>query len=344
MDFATPYPGHTIMVISERDNLLNALRAFEKNKVGSKEQDDLFCTLCAYVDYLIGYCNNVFNGKTYSFDHVIPQLFELGEMNEQQWKQFLRCSLYALLQYMECLKKYKLNRNHVHLYGELIPTIVCDAEWLLANYEVTCIKSAADIELTCGSSRVLTPMHLKWAMNELFFVDVVDDLSKFDKRDIKPNVMFIMRQLLETLGNNLIGFRSINDVHGKPIHKFTQVAWDYLTQSKVVAQCVTLPCNISTVLKVSRWTNSFIHARYLHTSYMQFYALDFMNFLMTPPKSGVSCIKGSNYFCTMYGDFRVEKYNLLKADFEAFIKKGHPQAVINWMPEDEVGAYIISLD
>lgn len=76
MNFATPYQGCTIMVIPERDNLMNTLKSFENNKAGTKEQDDLYSALCAYVDYLIGYCNNVFDGKTYSFDHVIPQLFE----------------------------------------------------------------------------------------------------------------------------------------------------------------------------------------------------------------------------------------------------------------------------
>lgn len=345
MTFATPHPGHTIMVIPERDNLLHALQAFEKNKSGDKERDDLYNALCAFVDYLIGYASDGFKGKTYTFDYVVPQLFELGEMKEQQWKQFLRCSLYALLQYMECLKKYRLHREHVHLYGELIPTILCDAEWLLAHYEIYCNKSAEDLCLTCGSSRVLTPRHLCWAMNELFFVDDVEDLSQFDVRDIKPNVMFIMRQLLETLGNNLIGFYSINDDKGKPIHKFTQVAWDYLTQSKVAAQCVTMPKDISTstVLKVSRWTNSFVHARYLHASYIQFYALDFMNHLMATPKEGVTCIKGKNHWNAMHGDFRIEHYNQLKADFESFINAKQPHAVVEWMPEDKVGAYIISL-
>ena len=344
MNFKTPYPGHTFMDIPERDQLMAALSAFEKNRNGRQERAQLFNTLVAYIDFLVAYCQQVFNGKRFSFDHVIPQLFVLQVTSNQQWKQFLRCSLYALQEYLVCLKTYKLHQQNVHQYKSLVLMLVSDSEWLLANYEVSCKQSVPQLDVTCGASRQLGPRDLVFSMNELFFIDDCDDLSSFDLRDVKPNFMFIVRQFLETIGNRLIGFCKIDDNNGKTIHKFTQVSWDYLSQSKVASQCLQLPYQISTIHKVSKWSNSFVHARYLHASYIQFYALDFVNHLMRGPQDAVKCHDGRNYQSTLFGDFRIEHYNQLKADFEVFVKSRQPYATVKWMPENEVGAYIISLD
>lgn len=42
MDFRTPIPGYTVMDIPERDALMKAFNAFDKNKAGQQEQDNLF--------------------------------------------------------------------------------------------------------------------------------------------------------------------------------------------------------------------------------------------------------------------------------------------------------------
>ena len=240
--------------------------------------------------------------------------------------------------------KYKLHRENVCQYRSLVLMLASDVEWLLANYEMSCKRSTSKIELSCCATRKLSTRDLVFAMNELFFIDDCNDLASFDMRDVKPNFMFIVRQYLETLGNHLIGFQRIIDNENKPIHKFTQVSWDFLTQSTVAKQNVSLPFQISTVHTISQWSNSVVHSRHLHASYIQFYALDFINQLMTGPSSSVLCHDGKLHICTLYGDFRIEHYNNLKKEFEDFVKKRNPDARIEWLPLKEVGAYILSLD
>ena len=343
MNFKKTITGKYMMDIPERDNLLDALDGFEKNRSSEIEQNRLFDCLIRYVDYLIEYCAAEIKGTAYGFDHVVPQLFELNIKSEQQWKQYLKYSLYTLQQYLACLEAHKLHRKNVNQYRSFVLMLTSDVEWLIANYELycKCKKSITQLELKCSASRQLCSRDLVWAMNELFFIDDCDDLASFDMRDVKPNFMFIVRQLLETLGNNLIGFSCIVDSNNKPIHKFTQVSWDYLAQSKV-KQCVSLPFNVNTIRKVNSWANSFVHARHLHLSYIQFYALDFVNTLMEVPKDGVLCYDGKHWNTT-YGDLRIEHYNTLKADFETFVQNQHPNAKVEWLDPSNVGAYIISL-
>lgn len=331
------------MDIPERNNLLKDLEAFGNSNFGDTEGNALFNSLQIYIDCLIGYCARELKGKPYSFDHVIPQLFELKFDKEQQWKQHLRCSLYALQQYLECLKKYKLHRENVKQYRGLILMLTSDAEWLLAHYEHACKNSADNIRLSIGANRKLSTRDLVFSMNELFFIDDCDDLASFDMRDIKPNFMFIVRQMLETLGNQLIGFRQIVEENGHPIHKLTQISWDFLSQSANAKQNITMPCQISSIHKVSKWANSFVHSRHLYASYIQFYALDFINHLMSAPSSAVTCYDGKQRISTLFGDFKIEHYITLRTEFENFVNKQHPKAKVEWLPLKDAGAYILSL-
>lgn len=335
--------GQAILDFPERDSLFDAIRSFEKDRDNEEVRDVLFTSLKVFIESVIDYCKTELKGKTYTFDHVVPQLFALKIKKEQQWKQYLQVSLYALKEYLECLRKYRLNRENVHQYKSLIMTLLSDIEWLFVNYERDCKNNHKGLIIKCGASRQLTPRHLIFSMNELFFIDDCGDLSSFDMRDVKPNFMFIVRQFMETLGNQLIGFERIVDKNSQPIHKFTQVAWDYLSQSSVAKQSISLPFQVSTILKISQWANSFVHARYLHFSYIQFYALDFINNLMRCPKEGVKCYDGKIHSCTLFGDFRINNYNSLRADFENFIKTKNPNATVQWLPLEKVGAYIVTL-
>jgi hypothetical protein len=332
-----------ILDFPERDLLFEALDKFEKDKNNEDGRNKLFESLITYIKSVEDYCKTELKDKTYTFEHVVPQLFELKIEKDQQWKQYLKVSLYALKQYLEYLRKYNLHRDRVHQYRTLILTLLSDVEWLFVNYEKTCKNTHKDLCTKCDATRQLSASDLIFSMNALFFIDDCDNLAFFDMRDVKPNFMFIVRQFMETIGNQLIGFESILDKHSRPIHKFTQVAWDYLNQSDVAKQCISLPFKVSTIYKISQWANSFVHARYLHVCYMQFYALDFINNLMKIPQGGVLCYDGRNHMNTCYGDFRITNYVSLKNDFENFVKSRNGDASVQWLPIDKVGAYIVKL-
>lgn len=57
----------------------------------------------------------------------------------------------------------------------------------------------------------------------------------------------------------------------------------------------------------------------------------------------MKCYDGRTYTTMLFGDFRIHCYKQLKQDFTNYVMSKKTEAVINWMPIDKVGAYIISL-
>lgn len=359
--------GKFVMDIVERDTLSKIGDEFDNNQNPSQQdKQDYFDAFVKFFDFFLNYCNNEFKGKTYNDDHIIPQVFVIEVKSDQSFKQYLRYSLYCAKLYVEFLKNF-VCQQYLHRYKTLRLNLLCDMEWLLAHYESHNKNVQKEICFTCGKRSSISSRDMMWVLTDLTEIENAPDIKDITLRDIQPYRMFVVRQLLEMLGKNIIGYDSIDDKNGKPIHKFTQIPWEFLDEYSKMKKIwnITLPFNISSIYAISKWSNSFVHSGHIHASYIQYYAITVLDKLMKTPQNRVKCYNGSSRYSNLYGDFRIERYDCLKKDFEQYIKskyirdprkwydligklndffrKGEYNPNIKWKSYDEVGAYIISL-
>lgn len=345
MNYKQTYNKNYVMDINVRDTLSRIGNAFDSNKNPSETDcREYYDTFIKYIEFVRDYCDNEFKGQTYSDNQIIPQVFVMEIKKEQAFKQYLRHSLYCAKLYVDFLKDY-IKEEYIHRYKTLRLNLICDMEWLLAKYEVYNKGVNKCIELTCGARPEISSLDMIWVLRELTIIENAPDIKDIALRDILPYRIFVVRQLLETLGKNIIGYSSIYDCKGKPIHKFTQISWEFLhkySKNKDKQWSIELPFEISSIHAINKWSNSFVHTGYIKASYIQYYAVTILNKLMAPPQKSVKCHDGKNRTCLEYGDFRINGYDYLKSDFEKYIKSKNPDSVIDWKPEDKVGAYIIT--
>ena len=318
--------------------------AYFKNTADLTLQQQLFADLTAFLAYFISYADGVFKGRAYSFDHVAPQLFVTKFKSDQQYKQYLRSSLYAAKLYAEQLQN-ELKAPDMINCKEFIYIIMSDYEWLLAEYETVCCGNCVT-GLTFYSRRSMNVMDLKWGAKQLMFLEQTQALARVDFRNIKPIVMFAVRQTVEVLGKNLVGFEEIDDKDGHPIHQFTQVAWTFLhemeKQGKILVQ---LPMKAATVEALNSWTNSYVHKPFIYASYVQFYALDLLYELSQPSQTAIVCFDGKSRQSVDFGCFNIPSFSQLKQEFEAYLHQVRPNLTftIKWLNPQEVGAYVLAL-
>lgn len=318
--------------------------AYFKNTADPALRQQFYDDLMVFLEYVINYANGVFKGKSYTFDHVAPQLFVTKINSEQQYKQYLRNSLYAAKLYAEKLIA-GLKVTDMENCKEFVFILMGDYEWLLAEYENACCGNSVTTT-HFGSRRSMKVMDIKFGANQLMFLEQTETLARVDMRNTKPIVMFAVRQCIEVLGKNLVGFDDIVDAGGHPIHQFTQVAWTFLQemekQGKTVAQ---LPMKAATVQALNSWTNSFVHHPYIYASYVQFYALQLLYALSQPVQTPVTCYDGKNRQCMDFGNFVIPSFAMMKQEFEAYLHQIRPSLTftVNWLKPEEVGAYVMAL-
>lgn len=341
--------GIYVLDIIERDDLSDIGNSFDESKNPTNQDKQIYYeSFIHFFDFIIDYCNIEFNSETYSDDHIIPQVFVTEIKTEQAFKQYLRYSLYCAKLYVEFLKEY-IKKEYLHRYMTLRLNLLCDIEWLMAYYELYNKNVRKTIHLTCGANPKISSFEMLEVLNELTIIENTSDIMDISLRDIQPYRMFVVRQLLETIGKSIIGYESIVDKNGKPIHKFTQISWEFLNKySKKEMKNkkkwnITVPLEISSIYAINRWSNSFVHSGNIYASYIQFYAVHVLNKLMKTPQNSIKCFDGRNRTCVLYGDFRIHGYDSLKYDFEQYIyAKSKSSPIIKWMLEENVGAYIIS--
>lgn len=341
--FKTTPDGSKFMDITELKNLDDSFSYFLKDRANAVVQKAYFQHLQLFLDFCIKYADDVFKGKTYTYDHVIPQLFITTIKGENQYKQYLRYALYAALQYARVLRN-KIALNEIDNYDDLTLTLCTDYEWLIASYEHH-VLGHTGITIRHGSRKELSVMDIKWGASQLMFAEHTGSLRQFDYRNTKPYVMFMVRQCLEMLGKNMLGFASINDKSGKPIHQFTQVAWTFLhDMEKQGKNLISLPLKASSIHQLNSWSNSFVHTSFIYSSYTQYYALDALYEFSQPAKNPVEHVFGRSQ-SLQYGDYRIHNLAQLRQEFEEYCTKQHGgyPVYIEWLDPKEVGAYILNL-
>ena len=158
--------------------------------------------------------------------------------------------------------------NYLGRYQTLRLNLVCDMECLFAQYEICNKGFNSEIQLSCGARNEVSTLDMCSVLNALNRIENIPDIKDISLRDIKPYQMFVIRQLLESLGKKAIGFDAIVDKNNKMVPKFTQVSWEFLNEysKKCTSWIVFSPISISCIYLLNKWANSFVHGGFIYAS------------------------------------------------------------------------------
>lgn len=330
-----------ILNIAEIDNVLNGVNKLS-NKNNYYNRKKLFVAYTNFLDWFITFTDEerLFR-RQYSIDEVVNNLFVKKQVIDTQYIRFL---LFSAKFYAETLRQ-NAKMTCVKNYLKSIYFFIYDVEELVRINEIHRKKRTTLTIIPKGGYRpYITPQEIKTAANELVFLNEHIYVSDIDFRNISPCASLLIRQCMELLGKNMIGFSSIHNSQGL-IKKMTQIAWNFFFEKGLRGAdwSVTLPVELSAIKKINQWANNYVHNPWIDKSYIRFLGLEFLNKLMRPVQTNVSCHNERFCWNLNYGDFRINNYNNLKRDFESYVNSKDSSAKINWLPLDEVGAYIISL-
>jgi hypothetical protein len=333
---------NNILDISELKQLRTDQHSFSSKKTDPAFKKKYYESLISFFDWYLDYCSKILKSKSYPDKQICECVFRTKFKSENQWKEYLLKSIYISSEYVKYLKG-KISETNIHKYDHTIISLEIDLEWLIASFEVQYKKTTDKISLNSGRRKNLSPTDIYSAARTLFYIEEFDNIDDLYLRDLKPVVMFQIRQLLEIFGKDLLGYYSISDIDGNGVKKFTQIAWEFIKEEiKKPDSRIEFPFDVHMILSINSWSNSFVHTTYLYSSYIQFFALQTINVLFASKSKGIKIYTGHNQRKFDCADIKVNKYNSLKADFESYLNSKKPDIVVDWMETKSVGAYIIT--
>ncbi|WP_431213388.1 hypothetical protein ACQ86N_00095 [Puia sp. P3] len=220
-----------------------------------------------------------------------------------------------------------------------------DLEELILEYEVIIRKSIPEGKRQSGRRKDLSTMDLWSAVRTMFWIEERNGVEELSLRDVKPLVIFQIRQLIEIYGKNCLGFYEIRNSNGSVNKRVTQEAWKFITDEvKRADSRILLPFNVDMINHVNDWANNFVHTTSLYSSYIQFYALEVISLLFKTPDVAIRTYDGKLKYKGGIAGIEIRNYNSLKRDFERSLsEKLTSEVVVDWLDVEKVGAYIIDL-
>ena len=324
--------GQEFMDIKELDELIKNHQEYASSK------RNLFESFRAFLKFFITYANDELKDKTYSFDHIVPQIFSFKVKDE---KQYLRYTLYVAREYANYIYN-SINEGDIDFYNDLITETMCDFEYLIAQYELN-LKNGKLCSLHTGERTNMDSFDIRQGASDLFHLSLCNNIKHISTRNLQSSLIFFIRQCLEKAGRSFIGYNSLNDKNGNPIHQFTQISWTFLYNIKDKG-LIQLPFQVASIKAINDWTNGYVHNPKVYCSYMRYYALLFIQELFKPIKAPIQTFCGPKGPSLEFGDFQIKDFNALKYEFEHYVTKiyGRPLS-IDWMPPDQIGAYILNM-
>lgn len=334
--------GH-ILDIKELNDLRKSYFEYRRNKTDCEKEKKHFETIIVFFDWYLQYCTDIIKGRTLSDEKISQHIFREHISTEHQGKEYLTKSIYLSADYVRYLKS-ALTIEKLHRYDHTLIALEIDLEDLIINYEVHVRKTQPKVFLNSYRRKILTPRDIYSAARTLFRAEEFEDIKDLYLGDLKPVVMFQIRQLLEIYARNILGYYSITDLNDVIIKKFTQVAWEFIKEEVRREACrISFPFDIHMILSINTWSNHFVHSTYVYSSYIQHFALKALGVLFVPPTTHVTQFNGRRRTSYEFADIRIVNYNTLKSDFEHYLNSKMSNVKVQWMDESDVGAYIVSL-
>ncbi len=335
-----------VLKFKELHEFKQAVGDLDKKPISSYKREKAVVKFNTFCKWFLKYSNDLTKGKKLSVDKIADMVFSTEDMGITKFKQFLYKSLYSATTYIEYLEGAVTKKN-VCKFRHTLTDVFIDYEWLIMNIELYYKELGDDgdaVQLSTGSRRNLNTTDMLNSLMQIHYIETFDNITDIYLRDLKPLMIFQIRQLLEYLGKNIIGYDKIVDNKGNEIKKFTQASWDFIKKENgKKSWLITFPCQLSSIDKVNNWANRFVHTTYFYNCYVRHFAVTLINELFKPTKDHVQLYSGKRSSSFLFGDIRIQSYEALKFDFEQFIKNKMPDAQIDWNNIDNVHAYIESL-
>jgi hypothetical protein len=317
---------------------------FSLKKDLESSRKDFFDKCILFFDWYISYVEKIIpKNKEYSSKKICDNIFRSSLKNDRQIEDYLKSHLFISKQYVEYLKS-NIKLDNIHRYKHNLINLKTDLKKIITYWEFFSSKDTSKISLMGGRNHYLSVSDIYSSIKELFFIERSDRIEDLYLRDLKPVVMFQIRQLLEIYGKNLIGYDLILDEDGAPIKKFTQIAWEFIKKEvKNKDSRIEIPFDIDVIISLNKWTNTFVHTTYLDNDYIQFFAINCIKDLFKQGEKGVF-YDNRWHFNINYGAVKINNYESLRNDFKEYLNKKHSNTnfQIIWKELKDVGAHIIS--
>ena len=213
--------------------------------------------------------------------------------------------------------------------------LYCSTHWDKCdrnNYSPFPIKAGRRSSLNLNDRREV--------IRSMFWIEWTPSIEKLSFRDIRPHIQIMIRQAIEMIFKQIIGYVDIVNINGSRNKKFTQIGAKFLSSYRNTQETngciisgegwnIELNMPIKTLERLNTWCNNFTHDPFIVSLPIIYFVYDqyerFTNKCITNP------------------DFIITGVEKMRAEFTAFVIKQDPKAIVKWVDDIEISEQSIEM-
>lgn len=177
-------------------------------------------------------------------------------------------------------------------------------------------------------------------IRSMFWIEWTPSIEKLSFRDIRPHIQIMIRQAIEMLFKQIIGYVDIVNINGSRNKKFTQIGAKFLSSYRNTQKTdgrtisgdgwnIELNMPIKTLERLNAWCNNFTHDPFIVSLPIIYFVYDqyerFTNKCITKP------------------DYIITGEEKMRAEFAAFVMKQDPKAKVKWLDSTEIAEQSVEM-
>lgn len=321
------------------------------------------------LDSIISFRNQEMNGKVYSDDDIAIVLLSLKGFNPDNYSKAiepLKIHLYTLGKFAEKLKA-EINIQYAERYKTLFLDVMTDTQNVLSVYEYVNALGKYKQQLgrfkACGGTEPTNPkirtvnigrnpninlFDRRTMINSVFWLEQYPDIKDLPFRDLRPHAAILIRQALEIMWRDAIGYCRIRNQNGDTLKQFTQIGWKFINQyrTKDKNTCkaagtqnlwsITTPVPIKTFEMLNNWCNNFTHDPWIYSIHVQWFVTEQL-WRVTQPATY------NGNWTSQHGDIRITGLKYMQSEFEQYVARENNKAFVDWPTNRKPsGAFVVS--
>lgn len=301
--------------------------------INNKDYDEMLRRLVDVMDKNIHLISQMKDVTKMDDDTAANHIFNsMGDSIDLGAKKLLAISLmYAMSKMCDEIKK-SVNAQYPSRYQNIALELIIDMTdfynlYCHTHWDKHSRKNYHPFFPKVGRRSSLDLNDQREVIRSMFWMESVPNIENLSFRDIRPHIQIMIRQAIEMVFKQIIGYSDIVDAKNNRHKKFTQIAVKFLSNyhdKHEHSGCIisgegwsiTLNMPIKTLERLNTWCNNFTHNPFIVSLPIIYFAYDqyerFIN----------KCISKPNY--TITGEEN------MRAEFAVFVTKQDPKAKVIW--------------
>ena len=242
-----------------------------------------------------------------------------------------------------------------------------DAQHVLSAYEYIIALKNYNQQLgkfkACGGTEPIKPLiraanigrnpninlfDRRTMINSVFWLEQHPDIKDLPFRDLRPHAAILIRQALEIMWRNAIGYYRIKNQNGDSLKQFTQIGWKFINQYKTKDKntckaagtnnlwSIIVPVPIKTLEMLNNWCNNFTHEPWINSIYIQWFVTEQL-WRVTQPATF------NGHWTSLHGNIQITGLKYMQYEFEQYVARENHKAFVDWPTNRKnQGAFVVN--